>query len=122
MSEYLLGDLRVEAATGVLRPLAETYLKTVLLPSLKGTPNQRSVRELHALARVLDFLIIGRTASAADILTQWFTTVELSAELGEAAAMHADMIPAAGVTSGGIASVLPQRTSSGRRSSCGRRS
>ena len=94
------GDERQEE----MQAEVESYLSTVLMPSLGATMSARNERELRTLAKGLDKLVKGDAAGAADVLVQRFKAVETASSDGHwGIAKHHELLPS------GAVSAVPDR-------------
>ena len=80
------------------RSLASSFLMTAFLPSHPAFPVAAS-SELRSLAAVMDFLVQGRIAAAADVVAQRWRALEVASTEGWQVARHLELLPPAGVSS-----------------------
>ena len=94
MKVYLSSHHPGVAAGGSLPAVAQTYLATVLLPSMSGSMGQRDERELRTIAKAIDLLVSGDSAGAGDVLMQRFKAVETASADGHwSIAKHMELLP-----------------------------
>ena len=92
MQNYLQGTHGLTETGGGMRPMVTAFLKSAILPSRANT-SIRNQNELATLAQALDFLIVGKVAQAADILTRRFQAVDAADMDGSwARARHLEIV------------------------------
>ena len=100
MKEYLRGRVGEVEGGRELMSVFTPYLNSILIPSLASTPTLRNSRELSTLAATLDLLVCGRSAEAADVLTQRFRALETATQEGNwQLARHQEIISEGRVSS-----------------------
>ena len=84
---------------GNLEPIVLQYLTTVL-EITHPQMGPRNNREMHTLARAVDYLVDGKVAEASDLLTQRFKAIEMSiTDKSWTVAEHLELLPPAAVSS-----------------------
>ena len=103
MRKFLAQRGVVSGDQGALDPVVVAYLTTVLQPALGNQLSNRSSQELRTLAEVLDLILRGQVASAADFLMQRFKAVEVGTQEGWNLGKHLELTPSLRVTAVGQA-------------------
>ena len=78
---------------------AKSYFIRVLKPNTERVSSLRNVREMHAMAVLLDHLALGRTKAAADVAAQRLKALELASTSGNwDSAQYLELVPAESAT------------------------